>query len=1011
MTTNIVTKVPINSCEPKKKFIIIENPDIQEGKTLVLVNDYFTGSSAFESKITPWGTKVECYGLTDAGFVVLNNLVKEKSIKKLIIYPLVPYSTLDVPSGVRKARYEQSFKILNKLLTKIKQVNGILFSGYFGLDEDFNNTFDANKFGRISTYNNIPCIYTLSLNRLTQDKGNDTQENLASLLGFFVDHLDILLEGKDRYTIDKTGWSVTLIKTIEQFDSMLEEIKVSPITSYDTETTGLSRTQESILTIQIATSSKKAYVLPWEHKQSPWNAKDLAYIKQALKDYFERGTSKFHIYQNAKYDLVQFFAHLGLRYYNHRIFDLQAGNFQLNENRKFLTSYGIQGPYTLEFVAKNYGARDIFKEGKLGKKDRTILADEDLIDIAEYGAKDVILPYQIARFQIQEAKRKGDKNFLKIVIGQISDMIYDFTIMEFKGSLVDKRYLLELRDDNSIISKKFMDIEKQFRDFDSVKKANDLLLQEKGFETKKTMFGIKKWLFNINTEESQQKLFYDVLNLKPLEIKKNGKGALGKDFKEQYKDVPEVALLNEHDKIKKVKTTFIDAHFDRFATDKDLAADNRLRSSYQFTGVVTGRASSQNPNLQQIPSRGEYCTMVRRQFIAAPNHLLMHLDYSAHEVRNWGNVANDEFVGNAFDVGKQLRKQVRYYFSTDLELWNRFRKFQVDSKWVSKNKEEQLTYDQKVELIKKIEDKKFKKLCELCLNLENKGDVHKLNYEFFFGVPAYLVNKQQRQSVKAVVFGVIYGKGAKTLATDINGTEEEAQHIMDMLFEKFRNGGNWIKATQALGRKTCRVISPLGRIRHLDAYRHPANNVQSSMDRKGPNSCIQGLASDIGFMAGKILQDLCWNWFWKRNIDFDFVYQNVVHDSTEDQCRIRHLPIAMYMAEHAYTTLVHRKLRDFYNFPIICGYEVESDVGGSLSNMETVENFCELERYVKEAIEWSKENIPGWTIEDGEWEAFLHNLKIIDDIRKQELKQTYGKKVDDVMLINVDNVLTLGLDL
>lgn len=1004
----VVTKYPIKSVEPQKYFTLINNPNVESGKTLILVTDYFSEKDGFASKKTPWGATIELYGVTESAFYIINNFIREKNIKTLVIYPLVPYSTLDVPSGQAKERYAESFRVLDKLANKIKP-DAIVFSGYCELDENYQNKLNQNKFGRMFKYKNFPCIYTISINRMAQDKKGENQENMASLLDFFSYHLDIAINGEDFYTIDKENWSSKLISSIEDFDKMLQEIESSPVTCYDTETTGLSRTQDTLLTIQIATGPKTAYILPWKHKQSPWTSEQLNYIKEKLKNYFEFGKSKFHIYQNAKFDITQFFTHLGIRHYSHCIYDLMAGEFQLNENRKFLSNIGILHPYSLEFIARNYGAGDIFHEGKLGKEDRVTLEKEDLKDIAEYGAKDVILPYQIAKFQIQEAKRRGDKRFLKIVTGQISDMIYDFTIMEYNGSLVDKEYLLDLRDQNSSIGKKFKEIEQQFKEFDSVKKANDLLLEEKGYSTTPSIFAIKKWIFNINQEESQQKLFYDVLGLKPLEIKKNGKGALGKEFKEFYKDVPEVALLNEHDKIKKVKTTFIDAHFDRFETDKDLEADSRLRASYGFTGVITGRASAQNPNLQQIPSRGEYSTIVRRQFVAPSNCLLMHLDYSAHEVRNWGNVARDEMVCNAFDIGKQIRKKLRYYFSRDLAEWKKFRDFQKETKWVCKDKDQQLTYDQKVELIKTIEDKKFRKMCELCLDLENKGDVHKLNYEFFFGTPAYLVNKQQRQSVKSVVFGVIYGKGAQTLAGDIHGTEEEAQHIMDMLFEKFENGGKWIKEIQRIGKEKYEVKSPLGRIRHLSAYRHPAFNVQNSMDRKGPNSCIQGFASDIGFMAGKILQDLCWNWFWKRDIKFDFIYQNVVHDSTEDQCRIRHIPIAMYMAEHAYTTLVHRKLRDFYGFDLTCGYEVEADVGGSLCEMETIENFCELERYVKEAIEWSKENLNNWTIDDGEFEAFLHNLEIIEKYRKEEMKQTIGTKVDDVMLITEENVLDLGL--
>lgn len=1008
MHDNEASKILIKSTNPQKYFTIIDNPDAEDGKVVMFATDYFPDKDGFSEKKTPWGATIQMYGVTESAFYILNSFIKEKGIKKLVLYPIVPYSTLDVPSGQAQSRYEESFKVFDKLLDKIKP-DVIVFSGYCELDSNYQNKLNQNKFGRMGRYKNYPCLYTLSINRMAQDKKGENQENMASLLGFFDYHLDIALNGEDFYTIDKENWSSTLVDTIPAFDNMMEDIKKSPVTCYDTETTGLSRTQDTLLTIQIATGPKTAYILPWQHKQSPWDASQLEYIKTELKNYFERGKSKFHIYQNAKFDITQFFTHVGVKYYNHALYDLMAGEFQLNENRKFLTNIGILHPYSLEFIARNYGAGDIFHEGKLGKEDRVTLEKEDLKDIAEYGAKDVILPYQIAKFQMMEAKRRGDKRFLKIVTEQISNMIYDFTVMEYNGSLIDKEYLLELRDQNSSIGKKFKEIEQQFKEMDSVKKANDLLLQENGISATPSIFNIKKWIFNINQEESQQKLFYDVLGLKPLEIKKNGKGALGKEFKDHYADVPEVALLNEHDKIKKVKSTFIDAHFDRFETDKDLAADSRLRASYGFTGVITGRASAQNPNLQQIPSRGEYSSIVRRQFVAPSNCLLMHLDYSAHEVRNWGNVARDEMVCNAFDVGKQIRKKLRYYFSRDLEEWKKFRDFQKETKWVCKDKDQQLTYDQKVELIKTIEDKKFRKMCELCLDLENKGDVHKLNYEFFFGTPAYLVNKQQRQSVKSVVFGVIYGKGAMTLANDIHGTEEEAQHIMDMLFEKFENGGKWIKEIQRIGKEKYEVKSPLGRIRHLSAYRHPGFNVQNSMDRKGPNSCIQGFASDIGFMAGKLLQDLCWNWFWKRGIKFDFVYQNVVHDSTEDQCRIRHIPIAMYMAEHAYTTLVHRKLRDFYGFELICGYEVEADVGGSLCEMETIENFCELERYVKEAIEWSKENLNNWTIDDGEYEAFLHNLEIIEKYRKEEMRQTIGTKVDDVMLITEDNVLDLGL--
>ena len=388
MSTNIVSKIPIKSCEPNKKFTIINNPDSPNGKTIVLISDYFSNAASFETRKTPWGAEIELYGITEAGFTILNNLVKEKNIKSLIIYSLVPYSTIDCSSGVRQERYKESFSILNKILDRLKSVDGIIFSGYFSLDKEYNPKFDANKFGRVFSYHKIPCIHTLSINRIAADKKGDSQEDLASLLGFFIYHLDIILEGKDRYTIRTDNWTSILVKTIDQFDEMLEDIKSSPVTCYDTETTGLSRTQETLLTVQIATSPTKAYILPWQHKQSPWNSTQLEYMRKKLKDYFERGTSKFHIYQNAKYDITQFFTHFKLKYYNHKIHDLMAGEFCLSLDSYIRTSIG------------NIQLKDL-----LGRK------DIDLISVLSYDTKNA--KYEFKKI-LDINKHKNTKKMVRI---------------------------------------------------------------------------------------------------------------------------------------------------------------------------------------------------------------------------------------------------------------------------------------------------------------------------------------------------------------------------------------------------------------------------------------------------------------------------------------------------------------------------------------------------------------------------------------------------------------------
>ena len=136
---------------------------------------------------------------------------------------------------------------------------------------------------------------------------------------------------------------------------------------------------------------------------------------------------------------------------------------------------------------------------------------------------------------------------------------------------------------------------------------------------------------------------------------------------------------------------------------------------------------------------------------------------------------------------------------------------------------------------------------------------------------------------------------------------------------------------------------------------------------------------------------------------------NVVHDSTETEVAVRHLPIVSYMLEHAYSTLVHRRLRDVFGFELVCGYETEQELGASMAHTETYENSCELMRLIKEGVEWGVKNIDGYYVDPKEIEIAEHNHKIIQQFRKKELKMTHGKPVDYEMLITEDNVLDIGL--
>ena len=286
---------PLGS-DKNKNILKFSNDQSPNGKRLLLVQDYYSPKD-YEVKRVQFGDfyqNVETGGLPYGGFMILWKMVSDLNIKELCVLPLVTWDEERQESTeARKAAYDKALSLVKDCLAlnekKGKPFDGIIFSGYMGLNNEYQNKrVDDLKFGRIfklKKYMNLPSVFTLPITLIGKDKP-DQQEDCAALIGFFYQHVKELLEGKNRYTIDKEGWQGILVKDIQGFKEMMQDIINTPVTSWDTETTGLSRTQETLLTIQIAVSDKKAYVLPWQHKDSPWSAKELEYIRKTLKKYY-----------------------------------------------------------------------------------------------------------------------------------------------------------------------------------------------------------------------------------------------------------------------------------------------------------------------------------------------------------------------------------------------------------------------------------------------------------------------------------------------------------------------------------------------------------------------------------------------------------------------------------------------------------------------------------------------------------------------------------------------------
>lgn len=385
---------------------------------------------------------------------------------------------------------------------------------------------------------------------------------------------------------------------------------------------------------------------------------------------------------------------------------------------------------------------------------------------------------------------------------------------------------------------------------------------------------------------------------------------------------------------------------------KALTYDITVEKDHSFicieggNGLVSKNSSCRHPNFQNVPSHGAFAKLIKRQFIPEKGCIYFKSDLNAAEVRGWANVSQDQKLADVFRVGVILRKKL--FLETNEELKAQIKK-----------------------------------------DIKGKGDVHRLNFSFFYGKAPEEVTDEERNKVKAVIFGVIYGKGKHTLAKDLEVSEQQAQELLDKLFGTYVNGGLWIQKTKELAKQSLIVSSPIGRIRHLGSYLHPKHTVRNDTDRKATNSCIQGLSSDGGYQGGRIFDSLIYNLFTKKGLPLYAYQNNTVHDSVEGITKFEHLPITLYLLEHSFTTLVINKYKDLFGFNVLIEPEVESEIGSSMGALAKFD-WRELpQRIVKELDEAEAELGYSYTVEEKKeiLRKFNHNYDVIMKVKEYEVRK------------------------
>jgi DNA polymerase-1 len=285
--------------------------------------------------------------------------------------------------------------------------------------------------------------------------------------------------------------------------------------------------------------------------------------------------------------------------------------------------------------------------------------------------------------------------------------------------------------------------------------------------------------FNINSTRQLATILFDELKLPSGKRTKTGYSVDQQVLENLRNEHPLVELILEHRTLGKLLSTYVDA-----LPGSILPSTGRVHTSYNQTVAATGRLSSQNPNLQNIPIRTELGRRVRQAFVAdrrpafqiVPDSVLVSIDYSQIELRLMAHMSQEPFLLEAFRAGE---------------------------------------------------------------------DVHQATAALVYGVPLDEVTSDMRRVAKTVNFGLLYGMQAYGLSRDTGMSRSESQAFIDQYWARLPLVRKYLDSTLDFGRENGYVQTILGRRRPTPdlVSSNPAH--RAAAERMSINMPVQGTAADI----------------------------------------------------------------------------------------------------------------------------------------------------------------------
>ncbi|MEI2270572.1 DNA polymerase I [Sphingobacterium sp. ML3W] len=408
--------------------------------------------------------------------------------------------------------------------------------------------------------------------------------------------------------IHNTTHEYTLLDTTEEQEKLAEELNSKSSFCFDTETTGLDANLANIVGLSFSFETGKAYYIP-----TPANREEAQRIVDIFKSALENPAIE-KIGQNIKYDIL-LLARYGVKVQG-TLFDTMLAHYLIDPD----TRHGM------DVLAENYlnytpvSITELI--GEKGKKQGN-MRDVDFEKIKEYAAEDADITLQLKNIF---HPLLVETDTLKLAQDVEFPLVYVLAEIERNGVKVDVPALGEF---SKTLEQDITDLE-------------NAIFEKAGVN------------FNIASPKQLGEVLFDKLQLDP-KAKKTKTG--------QYKTGEDVLLALAHKsdivqdilnfrQLQKLKSTYVDSLPELINPETGL-----IHTSYNQAVAATGRLSSTNPNLQNIPIRTERGREVRKAFIPrSKDHVILSADYSQIELRLIAELSKDQNMLEAFSQGHDIHR-------------------------------------------------------------------------------------------------------------------------------------------------------------------------------------------------------------------------------------------------------------------------------------------------------------------------------------------------------------------